>query len=49
MGEWPRLDLVDGGLQPTVVVAVVQDLLERPNDHLKVLGLPRDVVIRPIS
>lgn len=49
MGEGPCLDLVDGGLQPTVVVAVVQDLLERSNNHLEVLGLPRDVVIRPIS
>ena len=49
MGEGPCLDLVDGGLQPTVVVAVVQDLLERPNDYLEVLSLPRYVVIRPIS
>ena len=49
VSEGPCLDLVDGRLKPTVIVAVVQNVLERPNDHLEVLGFPRYVVIRSIS
>ena len=49
VSEGPCLDLIDRGLKPTVIVAVIQNVLERPNDHLEILGLPLDVVIRSIS